>query len=416
MVILTNLVERFYVTSEEDSIFQAVRLLLTSVLMALGIYLLLSSPALGNLLFDYPELHFFTVATLVLMGRYTGYRVTELVRFRDLVRPPEGPERGSRMSQPSAWRFWAWPSELQRAGIVGINRRNGRFILPLNRRALYPRVDEKHLTKGICRAAGSPCPDLRPDREQRRRRRFMELSGNRPEFVIKPAAGSAGQGIVVVARHDGQEFFTSSGQRYTLADLHYHISAILSGLYSLKGQVDLAIIEQRIVRHEVFAHISEGGTPDVRVVLYRCVPVMAMVRLPTRASRGKANLHQGAAGAGVDLRTGRTFGGVCMDRAIDMHPDTGHSIAGVQVPFWQDLLKVAMKLADGLELGYIGVDFVVDANLGPVVLEANARPGLNIQVANRRGLSPRLEFLNSLPAERLRPGSREELIDIVAAM
>ena len=89
MVILTNLVERFYVTSEEDSIFEALRLLLTSVLMALVIYLLLSWPRLGDLLFWYPELHFFTVAALVLMGRYTGYRLTELVRFRDLARPPD---------------------------------------------------------------------------------------------------------------------------------------------------------------------------------------------------------------------------------------------------------------------------------------------------------------------------------------
>ncbi|MGO9108007.1 MAG: 7TM domain-containing protein [Thermoguttaceae bacterium] len=87
MVILTNLIERFYVTSEEDSIFQAVRLLLASALMALAIYLLLSSPSLGNLLFYYPELHFFTVAALILLGRYTGYRLTELIRFRDLVHP-----------------------------------------------------------------------------------------------------------------------------------------------------------------------------------------------------------------------------------------------------------------------------------------------------------------------------------------
>ncbi len=60
--------------------------------MALVIYLLLSWPGLGDLLFDYPELHFFTVAALVLMGRYTGYRLTELVRFRDLVQPPESPQ------------------------------------------------------------------------------------------------------------------------------------------------------------------------------------------------------------------------------------------------------------------------------------------------------------------------------------
>ncbi len=317
----------------------------------------------------------------------------------------------------SPLRFWAWPSELQQSGIIGINRRNGRFVLPLNPRAFYPRVDEKHITKRICTAAGIPVPETYALIENNGDvKRFLELSGNRPEFVIKPAAGSAGRGIVVVARHDGGEFFTSSGQRYTHADLCYHIATVLSGLFSLRGQPDLAIIEQRIVCHEVFAKVSEGGTPDIRVVLYRCVPVMAMVRLPTRASRGKANLHQGAAGAGVDLHTGTTFGGVCMDRTITAHPDTGHSIAGIQVPFWNDLLHAATKLADGLELGYIGVDFVVDANLGPVVLEANARPGLNIQVANRRGLGPRLEHVASLGEEQLHGTAREELIERLAGM
>jgi alpha-L-glutamate ligase-like protein len=321
------------------------------------------------------------------------------------------------MPQRSFWRFWAWPSELQRAGIVGINRRNGQFILPVNRRAFYPRVDQKHITKGICRAAEIPVPETYALIESNGDvRRFLELSGNRPDFVIKPAAGSAGRGIMVVAQHDGREFVTSSGERFSLAHLRYHISAILSGLYSLHGQVDRALIEQRIVRHEAFAEISVGGTPDIRVVLYRCVPIMAMVRLPTRASRGKANLHQGAAGAGVDLRTGYTFGGVCMDHAIATHPDTGHSISGIQVPFWKALLQSAMKLAEGLELGYIGVDFVVDANLGPVVLEANARPGLNIQVANRRGLAPRLGFIDTLPPNQLEPASREELIRTLAGM
>jgi len=89
MVILTNLIERFFVTSEEDNFLYAARLMFTTLLMALAIYLLLRWPILGNMLFDYPELHLFTVAILVMMGRYTGYRLTELVRFRDLVQPKE---------------------------------------------------------------------------------------------------------------------------------------------------------------------------------------------------------------------------------------------------------------------------------------------------------------------------------------
>jgi alpha-L-glutamate ligase-like protein len=314
-------------------------------------------------------------------------------------------------------RFWAWPGELHRGGILGINGRNGEFILPNNPRARYPRVDEKHRTKQICQERRIPVPETYALIERHGDVfKFLELIEGREDFVIKPAAGSAGRGITVVARHDGEQFFTSSGDRYLLADMTYHLAAILSGLYSLAGQPDFAIVEQRIMPHAIFENVTVSGTPDIRVVLYRCVPVMAMVRLPTRASRGRANLHQGAAGAGVDLRSGLTFGGVCMDRAVTHHPDTGQAIAGLEIPFWNDLLAAAMKLADGLELGYIGVDFVVDAAVGPVVLEANARPGLNIQVANRRGLRPRLAYLDAQPTARLAPERRGELIEELAGL
>ena len=321
------------------------------------------------------------------------------------------------MATRSKWRFWAWPSELEASGILGINRRNGGYVLPCNPRGLYPRVDEKDLTKQICHERGIPVPETYAIIDRHGDiPKFLDLIGRREEFVVKPAAGSAGRGIMVIVRHNGFEFFSSSDEKTTLADMTYHLSAILSGLYSLAGQPDRAIIEQRIVRHAAFENIAVGGTPDIRIVLYRCVPVMAMVRLPTRASRGKANLHQGAAGAGIHLGTGRTFGGVCQDRAISLHPDTGRCIAGIEIPFWKDALTAAMNLADGLELGYLGVDFVVDAAQGPVVLEANARPGLNIQVANRAGLLPRLNFIDEQPPRMLKPDRRGELIAAMADM
>ena len=162
--------------------------------------------------------------------------------------------------------------------------------------------------------------------------------------------------------------------------------------------------------------MSVGGTPDIRVVLYRSVPVMAMVRLPTSASRGRANLHQGAVAAAVNLRTGETFGGVCKDRIISQHPDTGETIAGLRIPFWDELLEAAQKLAEALEMGYVGVDFVLDANVGPVVLEANARPGLAIQVANRQGLAHRLEFLDAQPPGAFEPARRAELVAALSEM
>jgi alpha-L-glutamate ligase-like protein len=245
-------------------------------------------------------------------------------------------------------------------------------------------------------------------------RRLGELIDGREDFVIKPCEGAEGRGIVVIAGHEGDQYVTPGGERFTLVELRYHLATILAGLYSLGGQPDRAIVEQRIMRHPVFEDVAVGGTPDVRIVLYRGVPVMAMVRLPTQASRGRANLHQGAVAAAVHLRTGRTFGGVFMNRAVSTHPDSGNLIAGIEIPGWQELLAAAIHLAEGLEMGYIGVDFVLDATLGPVVLEANARPGLAIQIANRRGLLPRLDLVDAQPVEMLRPDRRMELVAMLA--
>ena len=312
-------------------------------------------------------------------------------------------------------RLFAWPHELEESGVLGINYRNLAFIQESNPRALYPRVDDKTITKTICHANGIPTPETYAIiRRYGDIPRFLELIGDRSEFVVKPASGSAGRGITVVARRKGADFETASGRVQSLADIQYHMSTILSGLYSLGGQVDKAIIEQRIIMHPTMERIAVGGTPDVRVILYRHVPVMAMVRLPTIQSEGRANLHQGAAAAAVHLVTGRTFGGVCHNRMIARHPDTGELIGGLEIPGWRELLTAAMRLSDAIDMGYIGVDFVVDAKIGPVVLEANARPGLAIQVAHRIGLLPRLKLIESLPADALKGERRWEILPRLA--
>ena len=312
-------------------------------------------------------------------------------------------------------RLFVWPHELSESGILGINHRNLEFIQESNPRALYPRVDNKTITKGICHAHGIPVPETYGVvRRYGDVRRLAEILGERSEFVVKPASGAAGRGIIVIARRKGADYETPSGRVITMGDLQYHLSTVLSGLYSLGGQVDSAIIEQRIIMHPTMERIAVGGTPDVRVILYRNVPAMAMVRLPTIQSEGRANLHQGAAAAAVHLVTGRTFGGVCNSRMITRHPDTGELIGGLEIPGWRDVLSSSMKLADALDMGYIGVDFVVDAKVGPVVLEANARPGLAIQVAHRIGLLPRLKLIESMPREALQGARRWDLLPRLA--
>jgi alpha-L-glutamate ligase-like protein len=288
------------------------------------------------------------------------------------------------------------PRQLRARGIMGINRRNAELILPNNPRRLYPNVDDKLRTKKLCEANGIPVPrTYAVITRQGDVRRFAEVVADIPELVIKPAHGAGGRGIVVVTEHDGRTFTRPSGETMSMAEVRHHLSSVISGLFSLGGQPDVAIVEQRIRCHPDFAAIAVEGTPDVRVIVYLGTPVMAMLRLPTRASRGRANLHQGAVGAGVDLDSGRTLGGVLYGQAVDRHPDTGELIGGVQVPFWERILTAAAEIAPATGLGYVGVDFVADEDLGPVILEVNARPGLAIQVANRQGLVARIREIEA---------------------
>jgi hypothetical protein len=80
-------VERFYVTSMEDNLTEAIRLLLATILVSGFCYAVLRWEAVGLLVFTYPEIHCFTIAALVLLGSYSGYRISELWRFRDLAAP-----------------------------------------------------------------------------------------------------------------------------------------------------------------------------------------------------------------------------------------------------------------------------------------------------------------------------------------
>jgi alpha-L-glutamate ligase-like protein len=146
----------------------------------------------------------------------------------------------------------------------------------------------------------------------------------------------------------------------------------------------------------VFDHVSYLGVPDIRIIVFKGVPVMAMIRLPTRSSDGKANLHMGGVGAGIDMRTGITTNAVVGTSPMHEHPDTGSPVVGLKIPHWDDMLEIASRCYEITGLGYLGVDLVLDAALGPLILEMNARPGLNIQIANAAGLLPRLHFLEAL--------------------
>jgi alpha-L-glutamate ligase-like protein len=312
------------------------------------------------------------------------------------------------------FRLFRAARRLKELGILGMNRRNTECILDHNPRALFPIVDDKLRMRDLCERIGVPTPKVYGSITYHSMlRNLSEHLADRDDFVIKPNRGSAGRGVLVIVGRAGNvsdrssgDYLRHNGERLPLEQIRQHLSDILSGMYSLGGRPDQAILQQRVRLHPAFQPIAYKGIPDIRVILYRNEPAMAMLRLPTKASNGRANLHQGGIGTGVDLDTGLTNHAVLRNRFVECHPDTGVPVVGMQVPFWHEVLDMSRRIAQDVGLGYIGVDIVVDAEEGPMLLEANARPGLAIQIANARGLLPRLQEIDAL-ANQPRSDDRE---------
>lgn len=290
--------------------------------------------------------------------------------------------------------------QLRTAGVLGLNKRNADYIMRLNPRNFYPRVDDKLLTKRLAEDAGMAVPKLYGVISKQSEVRVLgKIVEGHNSFVIKPAQGSGGDGIVVIVdrgQRKRDSYRAASGVLITEGELKHQASNIVSGQYSLSGNPDVALIEYCVKFDPLFADVSYQGVPDIRVIVYRGYPIMAMVRLPTRSSDGKANLHQGAVGAGIDISSGETLAGVLANDVVEEHPDTGALIAGLYIPHWDFILQSAARGMEVTGLGYLGVDIVIDRDLGPMILEMNARPGLNIQIANCVGLRGRLNRIDEI--------------------
>jgi len=293
--------------------------------------------------------------------------------------------------------FFSSPFKLKDKGIMGMNQRNSSYIGRYNPRKLYPLVDNKLKTKIIASEANVTTPALLGVISMQAEVEGVETYiKDTPGFVIKPAKGSGGKGILVITKIENGRYYKPNGSEQSLADIKRHVTDILAGLFSLGGSADVAVVEGLIQFDDAFDGFSFEGVPDVRVIVFKGFPVMAMMRLSTAASDGKANLHQGAVGVGIDITTGAAINAVQFDKPAKYHPDTNKELALLQVPKWDRLIYLASSCYEMSGMGYLGTDMVLDRDLGPMLLELNARPGLAIQIANGQGILPRLKLVESL--------------------
>ena len=308
-------------------------------------------------------------------------------------------------------KIFTYPQKLRKAGILCMNARNFEVIARYNKRSLYPLVDDKVQTKKLANSIDINTPRMIGVIEhQYEVKNLFDIVSGYHEFVIKPAHGSQGKGVLVIKSYDKHLFVTASGKQLGFNEVYQHVSNILSGLYSLGGQYDVALIEELVHFSDAFQNFSYQGIPDVRVIVYKGFPAMAMMRLATKESEGRANLHQGAVGVGLNMRTGQAINAVLHNVPIAIHPDTAVDLMNLKVPFWCEHLMIGAQAYEMTGLGYLGADIVLDKNRGPMMLELNARPGLSIQIANGKGLREAIKKIDKTYPKNLSAEQRVEYV------
>lgn len=291
--------------------------------------------------------------------------------------------------------------------ILGLNERYLSYIRPYNLKQSFAIADNKILTKKRLQRADIPVPKMLgkiSNYKELYKFKFLNLPKS---FVLKPVRGLEGGGIEILYNRVNDEWIKSDGSRLSVDDLISRCRDILDGKYSLLNQPDEVLIEERIKPHKAFREYTYKGTPDIRVIVFNSIPVMSMLRLPTKQSDGKANLRLGAIGCGIDMAVGRVTQAIIGKAGtIEYIPGTNLRLSGLKIPQWNSILEHAVKASRTTGLGFGSIDFLIDREQGPMVIEINARTGLSIQLAEQDGLLWRLEKARGLKVKTVKQGVR----------
>ncbi|MFS8130431.1 MAG: sugar-transfer associated ATP-grasp domain-containing protein, partial [Candidatus Dojkabacteria bacterium] len=295
-----------------------------------------------------------------------------------------------------------------RKDVLGRNERQLVYIRENNKRRSVKIADDKTLAKKILQQNNIPVPEkiaVIKSKEDLEHFNFDKLPKS---FVIKPVKGVRGSGVDIFYNRDKNgKWIRADKTKASLDDIKGLCIDIIDGKYSLFNQPDVVLIEERVKAHKDFKYFTYKGTPDVRVIVYNKIPIMSYIRLPTKESNGKANLDQGAIGAGIDMAVGKTTDAIIgKGTPIEYIPETGVRVSGLKIPYWDLILKYAVEASKVTGLGFGAIDFLIDREKGPLIVELNARPGLSIQLSNDDGLRWRLKKASGIKVKTVEQGVR----------
>jgi alpha-L-glutamate ligase-like protein len=331
---------------------------ITSIVLC---YALLQSMMLKNIFAIFPEMFLVILAAQIYLGKWSGIRVSELWRFRQLLNTSAGE-------------------------VLGINGRNRDIIYRHNTKQFLRLAADKLAAKDAMTALNVPVPKtLLTMKNHADIVNLSDCINRHTCFALKPNKGSQGKGILVIRGKKDGVWLGSGGKKWSLKALEDHVSEILSGSYSQSGDSDLAYIEPLLTQDAILQDIAPDGLCDIRIVVAKGKAVTCMLRMPTKLSGGKANLHQGAIGVALDLMTGKSVAARHHGKEITTHPDTGMNLLQISIPNWASIIEISERCYQAVPLAYLGVDVCIDNVKGALILEVNGRPGLEIQNITNRG-------------------------------
>lgn len=297
--------------------------------------------------------------------------------------------------------------------ILGINKRNLKFLKPSNSKRAIRIADNKLLNKRVLVRSSIPVAETFAVIKNRQELNNFNWENLPKSFVLKPNRGSGGEGVLIVygkkkqkSEYEHPVWVKADKSKITIPMLKNHILEILDGEFSRGNIPDIAIFEERLKLLRLFKPFSVRGIPDIRVIVYNSIPIMAELRLPTEESEGRSNLHLGGIGVGIDMATGTTTSAVWHNKLIKYLPKTKVFLSGIKIPDWKNILELSIECQQVSGIGFLGVDIGLDREKGPTVLELNARPGLSIQTANLAPLGIRLDKAKGLKIKSIKQAIR----------
>ena len=302
-------------------------------------------------------------------------------------------------------------------GILWLNARNLIFIRKFNPKKNMRLISNKYKTKLFLEKRGIPVPLTYTHITNRKE--LFEFDFNslqQSSFVTKPNKWSKGRGISIIKQiihdntHNQKTWLPSTWlakrsdrrkQRYeqiifrwmpvfsytykigkkTLSDRLFKqwLLWILDGQHTTGDQEDTILVEEKIEPGLWFEQFCEYGLADIRVICFNMIPIAAMLRIPTKKSKGKANLAQWGIVLWIDMSTGKvTSLSLRWKLYKKSFPQIYSHFFGQMIPWRKDILLFSATVQYFLNIWFLWLDWVITPD-GPKLLEANARSWLEIQ-------------------------------------